>query len=154
MQSLEKQYYRPEEVAQLRVSVRTARRWAAHNRIEHVHTPGKAIRIPQSEVVRLLCTKEASRQPYDRFQPPSRSEQDVSRLLNFVLFHKPVSEEFESRLLVRIRDFGSIRIGESSIFHIAVSGIPAIKVLRISTNARKLSKRKVLSQQSRRSIST
>jgi excisionase family DNA binding protein len=53
-----KQYYRPDEVAQLlRVSVRTVRRWAAHNRIEHVHTPGKAIRIPQSEVVRLLFTK-------------------------------------------------------------------------------------------------
>jgi excisionase family DNA binding protein len=58
MQTLEKQYYRPDEVAQLlRVSVRTVRQWAAHNRIGRMHTPGKAIRIPQSEVVRLLCTK-------------------------------------------------------------------------------------------------
>jgi excisionase family DNA binding protein len=58
MQTLEKKYYRPDETAELlRVSVRTVRRWAAKDRIEHVHTPGKAIRIPQREVVRLLCTR-------------------------------------------------------------------------------------------------
>jgi excisionase family DNA binding protein len=58
MKTLEKKYYRPDEVAQiLRVSVRTVRRWAAKDRIEHVHTPGKAIRIPQSEVVMLLRAK-------------------------------------------------------------------------------------------------
>jgi excisionase family DNA binding protein len=58
MQTMEKKYYRPDEVAQiLRVSVRTVRRWAANNRIEHVRTPGKAIRIPQIEAVRLLRAK-------------------------------------------------------------------------------------------------
>jgi excisionase family DNA binding protein len=51
----EKLYYRPDEVARLlRVSVRTVRRWVAMNRIEHVHTPGRAIRIPGQELKRII----------------------------------------------------------------------------------------------------
>ena len=55
MQVFEMDYFRPDEVARLlRVSVRTIRRWAARGKIEHVHTPGKAIRISQRELARLL----------------------------------------------------------------------------------------------------
>lgn len=55
MHGSEKEFYRPDEVARLlRVSVRTVRRWVARGKIGHVHTPGRAIRIPQREVARLL----------------------------------------------------------------------------------------------------
>ncbi len=50
-----KRYFRPDEVAQiLQVSVRTVRRWTAREMIEHIHTPGKAIRIPRRALVGLL----------------------------------------------------------------------------------------------------
>jgi excisionase family DNA binding protein len=56
-EQLDKNYYRPDEVARfLRVSVRTVRRWSAKRKIKHMHTPGGGIRIPRSELMRLLAT--------------------------------------------------------------------------------------------------
>jgi excisionase family DNA binding protein len=55
MHGFEKELYRPDEVARLlRVSVRTVRRWAGRGKIEHMRTPGKAIRIPKRELARLV----------------------------------------------------------------------------------------------------
>lgn len=51
----EKKYYRPDELATLLcVTIRTVHRWIRERRIDHVHTPGGHLRIPSSEIAKVI----------------------------------------------------------------------------------------------------
>jgi len=52
---IEKEHYRPDEVAILfSVTVQTVRRWIRAKRIDHVHGPGGYLRIPRTEIEKFL----------------------------------------------------------------------------------------------------